>query len=66
MAMGIGLEHDGADLCTGTSLWLGAGLRPAGEIAQSIRIGISREREQIRRFFERGNPHVSGPKRLNA
>jgi DNA-3-methyladenine glycosylase len=66
MAMGIGLEQDGADLCTGTLLWLGAGLRPVAEIGQSIRIGISREREQIRRFFERGNPHVSGPKRLNA
>jgi DNA-3-methyladenine glycosylase len=64
-AMGIGLEHDGADLCASHSLWLGTAIRPVGEIGQSIRIGISREKEQLRRFFERGNPHVSGPKWLN-
>jgi DNA-3-methyladenine glycosylase len=65
MALGVRLEQDGIDLCTGTSLWLGTAVKPAGTIEKSIRIGISREKEQLRRFFERGNPHVSGPKWLN-
>jgi DNA-3-methyladenine glycosylase len=64
-ALGVDLVQDGVDLCTGTSLWLGTAVKPAGTIGKSIRIGISREKEQLRRFFERGNPHVSGPRWLN-
>jgi DNA-3-methyladenine glycosylase len=65
-ALGIRLEQDGADLCTGIALWLGTAVKPIGMIKKSVRIGISREKEQLRRFFEHGNPHVSGPKWLNA
>jgi DNA-3-methyladenine glycosylase len=65
-ALGIRLEQDGVDLCTGTALWLGTATKPVGMIGNSIRIGISREKEQLRRFFERDNPHVSGPKWLNS
>jgi DNA-3-methyladenine glycosylase len=62
-AMSIGLPHDGLDLCAAGPLWLGDAVRPAGEIGRSVRIGISRETERLLRFYERGSPYVSGPKR---
>jgi len=65
-AMGIGLEHYGLDLCAAGPLWLGDAVWPAGEIGTSIRIGISRETERWLRFYERGSPYVSGPRRLGA
>jgi DNA-3-methyladenine glycosylase len=64
-ALGIDLSLDGIDLCSGEELWLGNQVRERGGIGQSVRIGISRETHQLRRFFEEGNPFVSGPKRLN-
>ena len=64
-AMGIGLLHDGVDLCAAGPLWLGDAVRPAGEIGRSVRIGISREAHRLLRFYERGSPYVSGPKRWN-
>lgn len=65
-ALGIRLDQDGVDLCSGTALWLGTAIRRVGTIGISVRIGISREKEQLRRFFEQGNPHVSGPKWINS
>jgi len=62
-AMGIGLQQDGLDLCAAGPLWLGGAVRPAGEIGRSVRIGISRETQRLLRFYERGSPYVSGPKR---
>ena len=62
-AMGIGPQHDGVDLCAAGPLWLGDAVRPAGEICRSVRIGISRETHRLLRFYERGSPYVSGPKR---
>ena len=64
-AFGIDRKFDGMDLCGKGPLWLGTAVRPVGRIAASPRIGISREIERRLRFYERGNPHVSGPKRLN-
>jgi DNA-3-methyladenine glycosylase len=64
-ALGIDRSLDGVDLCADDSLWLGAAARPVGEIGESARIGLSREADRVLRFYERGNPHVSGPKRLN-
>ena len=63
-AMGIGLLHDGLDLCASRRLWLGDSVRPAGKIGRSVRIGISRDTHRLLRFYERGSPYVSGPKRL--
>jgi DNA-3-methyladenine glycosylase len=64
-AMAVTLDHDGADLCAPGALWLGAAPLPVGEIGVSVRIGITKEVERPLRFFERANPHVSGPRRLS-
>ncbi len=63
-AFQIGRRHDGLDLCAPGSLWLGESGHPVGPIGKTIRVGISRAADQLLRFFERGNPFVSGPKRL--
>jgi DNA-3-methyladenine glycosylase len=65
-AMRIHRRHDGLDLCGGGPLWLGASAQPAGAISKSVRIGLTREVGRVLRFLERGNPFVSGPKRLRA
>jgi len=63
-AMDIDKQYDGVNLCAGGKLWLGAAVRPAGRIGASIRIGITRDVHRLYRFYERGNPFVSGPKQL--
>ncbi len=63
-ALEITLGLDGIDLMREGPLWLGRIDRPAGEIGVSARIGITKEADRPLRFFERGNPFVSGPKRL--
>jgi DNA-3-methyladenine glycosylase len=63
-AMDIDKRYDGVDLCAEGPLWLGAPLKRAGAIGVSVRIGINREVHQLYRFCERGNPFVSGLKRL--
>ena len=64
-ALQIDRRHDGVDLCEDEKLWLGEITHPTGPIAKSVRIGITRAADKLLRFFERGNPFVSGPKRLN-
>ncbi len=63
-ALRIDRSLDGLDLCREGPLWLGRGEREAGEIGQSIRIGISRDAERPLRFYLRGSPFVSGPRSL--
>jgi DNA-3-methyladenine glycosylase len=63
-AFQIDRRHDGLDLCAPGSLWLGAIHHPASTIGKSVRIGITRAPDELLRFYERGNPFVSGPKRL--
>jgi DNA-3-methyladenine glycosylase len=63
-AMDINKRYDGLDLCAGGKLWLGDAVRPVGPIGISIRIGITRDVHRPCRFYERGNPFVSGLKRL--
>jgi DNA-3-methyladenine glycosylase len=56
--------HDGLDLCAPGPLWLGKSNHPIGQIGKTVRIGITRAADRLLRFYERGNPFVSGPKRL--
>ena len=63
-ALQINRRHDGVDLCEDEDLWLGEISQPTGPIGKSVRIGITRAADKLLRFFERGNPFVSGPKRL--
>lgn len=63
-AFRIDRRLDGVDLCAAGPLWLGSAVRPPGKIGQSVRIGITKEIHRPLRFYERGNPFVSGLKRL--
>ena len=65
-AMRINLRFNGVDLCGRGPLWLGAEAWPAGSIGESVRIGLTREVDRVLRFYERGNPFVSGPMRLRS
>jgi DNA-3-methyladenine glycosylase len=64
-AMHIDKRYDGIDLCAGEALWLGMAARLISPIGSSTRIGLTREVHRKRRFFESGNPYVSGPKSLS-
>jgi len=62
-ALGITRDLDGQDLCGNSGpLWLADAVRKRGRIAVGPRIGISRETHRLLRFFELGNPSVSGPR----
>jgi DNA-3-methyladenine glycosylase len=63
-AIRVTLAHDGMDLCGPGALFLAVPAQPAGPIVTATRIGITKDAHRPLRFFERGNPHVSGPKRL--
>jgi DNA-3-methyladenine glycosylase len=65
-AMRIDMKSDGIDLCSNKSLWLGHAVRQPGPIGESVRIGLTKEVARPLRFYESGNPYVSGPKRLRA
>lgn len=64
-ALRIDRRLDGTDLCAAGSLWLGTAVKRRGPIGVSVRIGLSREVHRELRFYERGSPYVSGPRRLN-
>lgn len=66
-ALEIDKSLDGIDLCApGSQLWLGTAVRPAkGVIGVSVRIGITKDAHRRLRFYERGNPYISGPVRLS-
>ena len=63
-AMQIDFKQDGLDLCAASPLWLATSRQETGAIGQSVRIGLTRNVDRKLRFYERGNPHVSGPRRL--
>jgi DNA-3-methyladenine glycosylase len=64
-AMQIDKRLDGIDLCAkGSALWLGDDGAPARRMGVTTRIGLSREGHRKLRFYERGSPFVSGPKKL--
>jgi DNA-3-methyladenine glycosylase len=62
-ALGIGREHDGADLVRGT-LWIGAGPpgRNGWRIVRGPRVGIRVATERPWRFAYAGHPAVSPPR----
>ena len=64
-AMRIARRHDGADLCAAEPLWFGAIAQKVGAVGTSVRIGLTREAHRPLRFYERGNPFLSGPKRMS-
>lgn len=63
-ALRVDKRYDGADLCVEGPLWLGTAAGPSKAVGKSVRIGITREVDRRFRFYERGNPCVSGPARL--
>jgi DNA-3-methyladenine glycosylase len=64
-ALKVDLGQDGLDLCSARSaLWLAETTRKTGPIGKSVRIGLTHGADRLLRFYERGNLHISGPKRL--
>jgi DNA-3-methyladenine glycosylase len=63
-ALRIDRRLDGLDVCREGPLRLGHCDHEAGEIGQSIRIGIARDANRLLRFYLRGSPSVSGPRSL--
>ena len=64
-ALDVDRRLDGIDLCQSGPLRLARDGHPAPEIGVSPRIGLSRETDRLLRFYARGNPFVSGPKKLS-
>jgi DNA-3-methyladenine glycosylase len=67
-ALDIDLRLDGANLLGDKRLWLALQAPSANgrlAVGKSRRIGITKAAERLLRFYERGNPFVSGPKALS-
>ncbi len=64
-ALGIDRDFDGVDPLRHPELWLGAPGRPVRRVRASRRIGIRLAAHRRLRFYEAGNPYVSGPARLS-
>jgi DNA-3-methyladenine glycosylase len=67
-AFGIDRRFDGLDLCGKEEMWLGCASGGAAQLAigNSVRIGITKEAHRKLRFYERGNPSVSGAPHMRA
>jgi len=65
-ALAIDRDLDGADLVRSRELWLAAAAGNRAAIGVSRRIGIRKAFTRRLRFYERGNPFVSGGKRLSS
>jgi DNA-3-methyladenine glycosylase len=63
-ALRVDLGQDGLDMCAAGSLWLATSAQSIGRIGKSVRVGITRDVDRLLRFYEPGNAHVSGAKRL--
>ena len=64
-ALAVDASLDGADLMRGRELWLAAPGDARPRIGVSRRIGITKAARRRLRFFEHGNPYVSGPRHLS-
>ena len=62
-ALGVDKRQNDGDFFSGGNVWLGEPTQAVGVIGVSVRIGISKDVDRPLRFYERANPHVSGPKR---
>lgn len=65
-AFDINMQLYGQDYCGSGPLWLAEGVRAAGRIGKSRRIGINRNAHRLLRFYEKRNPFVSGPRALRS
>ena len=65
LALDIDRSLDGAYLPTDSRLWIAAPDRPGAPVGRSRRIGITQAANRRLRFYERGNPLVSGPRALS-
>jgi DNA-3-methyladenine glycosylase len=65
-AMAIDRRCDGIDLCAAGPLWLGQDELPGIRPSRSARIGLTKEVDRRLRFYERGSPCISGPRRLRS
>ena len=65
-ALRIDGSLEGIDLCRQGPLRLARDGHEPGDIASSIRIGISRDADRLLRFYLQGSPFVSGPRSLNS
>ena len=72
-ALRIDRSLDGLDLFSGGPIWLGELVASKSAekeenkgmvVETAVRIGITHAAEKLFRFYERGSPFVSGPKRL--
>jgi DNA-3-methyladenine glycosylase len=63
-AMEIDFSQDGLDLSAAGPLWLATSRWETGAIGKSVRIGLTHNIDRKLRFYERGSPYVSGPRRL--
>jgi DNA-3-methyladenine glycosylase len=63
-AFRINMRLYGNDYSGEGPLWLADAVRPVGRIGKSRRIGINKNAHRLLRFYERGNPFVSGPRAL--
>jgi DNA-3-methyladenine glycosylase len=65
-AFGIDRRLDGLDLCGKEEIWLGRASTTSEKsaIGNSVRIGVTKEAHRKLRFYEPGNPSVSGAAHL--
>ena len=64
-ALSIDRALDGVNLLAARSLWLAANPASGTRAGKSRRIGITKAAHRLLRFYEKGNPFVSGPKSLS-
>jgi DNA-3-methyladenine glycosylase len=64
-ALAIDRSFDGLDPLTHGKLWLADATGRRARVARSRRIGVTKAAHRRLRFYEAGNPYVSGPARLS-
>ena len=64
-ALAIDRSFDGLDPSTHPQLWLAPTTRVPARVGRSRRIGVTKAALRRLRFYEAGNPYVSGPARLS-